>query len=149
MNKEKTITAVKKYCGIDTIHFTVANGDSLHNFKYCTKTRPSDSIPNAVVYEQGDRPVTQREKGEGEQLRWDNIKQLAKENRIGTPMYLPPEIWSQIMAYADDRQVQMRKAQSRSNYIHSVTDFQRWLGNEPHCGCYACVSDEYIEVCQF
>jgi len=149
LNKEKTITAVKKYCGIDTIHFTVANGDSLHNFKYCTKTRPSDSIPNAVVHEQGDRPVTQREKGEGEQLRWDNIKQLAKENRIGTPMYLPPEIWSQIMAYADDRQILVKKAQSRSNYIHTATNFERWCGEHPYCSCFNCVTDEQLSLWQY
>lgn len=144
LNKEKTITAIKKFIGINTVHYTVADGDSLHNYKYCTKTRASDQIPNEVVVERGERPLTQREKGEGEKLRWDNAKQLCKEGKIGTPIYIPLEVWGHILSYADDRQYQNRKADFRSGYAHILNNMTAVCAHR--CSCTTCSPDEAVKL---
>jgi len=66
--------------GLGTL--TVAAGNSLQNYEYCTKTRQADDTPNAVIFELGVRPLTPSEKGEGEKERWRNIRALAMEGRV-------------------------------------------------------------------
>lgn len=81
--KEKTLTACKTFIGINHIHLKQAKADALANYKYCTKTRPEDEVPNAVVVEIGVRPRTNKEKGEGEKERFEHARQCAKEGRFG------------------------------------------------------------------
>jgi len=51
--KKQTIVGAKRIFGDDTIHFEFAQGDYEANFKYCTKTRECDEVPN-VYFERGE-----------------------------------------------------------------------------------------------
>jgi len=75
----KLSSARSKLPGADV---RVARGDSLHNYEYCSKTRVEDDHPNERFEEYGERPLTQREKGNKEVERWDTIKSLAKAGRV-------------------------------------------------------------------
>lgn len=55
-------------------HFEVAKGDSLQNYTYCSK--------GGDFYENGDRPLTNLEKGIGEKRRWEVALEAAKEGRF-------------------------------------------------------------------
>jgi len=55
-------------------HIEVARGTSLENFTYCTK--------GGDFFERGQRPLTQQEKGAGEKRKWDEIWDLAKQNKL-------------------------------------------------------------------
>jgi len=84
-NNPRTLGSVMRL-GLGSI--TVAAGNSLQNYQYCTKTRPSagprpaDVTPNEVIFTIGVRPLTPEEKGEGEKERWRNIRLLATEGRL-------------------------------------------------------------------
>lgn len=69
----------------------MAAGDSLHNYKYCTKTRTIDPVPNDVIYEQGSRPLTAFEKGKkgGDVTAdlWKVSLDLAAEGKLGTSSF--------------------------------------------------------------
>jgi hypothetical protein len=51
--KKQTIAGAKKIFGDNTIHFEFAKGDYEENYKYCTKTRECDEVPN-VFFERGE-----------------------------------------------------------------------------------------------
>ena len=51
--KKQTIAGAKKIFDNDSIHFEFAKGDYEENFKYCTKTRECDPVPN-VYFERGE-----------------------------------------------------------------------------------------------
>lgn len=52
-HKKQTIVGAKRIFGDDTIHFEFAKGDYEENYKYCTKTRECDEVPN-VFFEYGE-----------------------------------------------------------------------------------------------
>lgn len=52
-HKKQTIVGAKRIFGNDTIHFEFAKGDYEENYKYCTKTRECDPVPN-VFFEFGE-----------------------------------------------------------------------------------------------
>lgn len=49
----KRLSGVKSCLG-DRIHAEVSRGTGTENYKYCTKTREEDEVPNTVVYEFGE-----------------------------------------------------------------------------------------------
>lgn len=63
-------------------HLIPALGSVSQNELYCRKTRPSDPVPNEVVYERGDKPLSNAEKGELEQARYQNAWDFAKSGDI-------------------------------------------------------------------
>lgn len=69
----RTLTALKKNVN-GRAHWEVAKADSELNFKYCSKENNYIEI--------GERPKTQKAKGEMEKNRWALIKDLAKEGKL-------------------------------------------------------------------
>jgi len=76
----KTVTAARR--SLPGCHVTVANGSALQNKQYCSKSRPDDATPNEVVYERGDMPVSNADKGDAERARYQNAWDLAKVGDI-------------------------------------------------------------------
>lgn len=74
LRKEKTFTACKNFVGISHIHLEIARKDSLANYDYCSKDK------NFI--EEGDRPMTSREKGLDEKARWETSRELAKQGKL-------------------------------------------------------------------
>lgn len=75
--KEKTMSALKKFIGIDKIHLEIARKDALANKDYCTK--------DGNFVEVGVRPIMPREKGLKEKERWEAARTSAKAGRLGIP----------------------------------------------------------------
>lgn len=63
--REKTLNATKTFIGINSIHLEVALGNSIQNKEYCSK--------EGTVYEAGERPLTQKEKGEEGKKYWEQL----------------------------------------------------------------------------
>lgn len=57
---------------IPRAHLEKSRGTIEDNISYCMKTR-KDDIPNEKVFEKGERPKTQKEKGQSEKERWATI----------------------------------------------------------------------------
>lgn len=55
-------------------HLSVMKGSFRENEEYCSK--------QSRLIERGERPVSDKERGDGEKERWEGIWQMAKENRI-------------------------------------------------------------------
>jgi len=69
---QKQLKALKKYSA--RAHWEVARGTPKQAAEYCEK--------DGDVFEKGDRPLSQKEKGDGEKRRWDEAFVAVKENRI-------------------------------------------------------------------
>jgi len=67
----KTLTSVSTY--LSRAYLAVARGDSKENFEYCTK--------DGDYFEYGDRPDTQKTKGEKNKERWEDALVAAREGR--------------------------------------------------------------------
>lgn len=78
---QRTFASVKKFLPGNP-HIEEAKGNSLQNEQYVRKTRDVDETPNEVVYEFGDRPMTQKEKGESEVERYATAKKHALEGNF-------------------------------------------------------------------
>lgn len=63
---------------IPRAHLEKARGSCEDNVAYCKKTREGDT-PNEKVFEKGTRPLSQKEKGECNKRRWQDIIQHAKD----------------------------------------------------------------------
>lgn len=69
----KSFSATKKFLP-KRAHLEKARGTPEENKEYCSK--------DGEFEERGDLPMSQKQKGEAEQLRWDEIKEAAKEGRL-------------------------------------------------------------------
>lgn len=67
----KTMAAVSTY--LPRAHLEKARGDAQENYEYCTK--------DGDFYEWGDRPDTQKVKGDKNKQRWEDALQAAREDR--------------------------------------------------------------------
>lgn len=83
LKKEKTLSAMKQFIGIPTIHIEQSRLGFIENYKYCTKTRDSDPVPNADIFEQGERPKTPKDRGDDEKQRWEDARAAAKSGDFG------------------------------------------------------------------
>lgn len=70
----KALLPMKKFLGIDRVHLEASKGDSMANYKYCTK--------DGNFYEKGVRPMTQSEKGEAGKRKYEEIFALAAEGKV-------------------------------------------------------------------
>lgn len=70
----KTLRALKKDMP-DGAHLEVAKGNADQNFEYCTKQ-------DEGFFEMGDRPVSQKRKGELGAEYWENVRKRAKEGDL-------------------------------------------------------------------
>lgn len=103
LNKEKTLSALKKSIGISTIHLKPAEKDSLVNKNYCSKGKQSKEEwndlktkgPNygldADIIEVGNRPLTKKEVstlgGDATKDIWDAAFASAKSGNLGKYSY--------------------------------------------------------------
>lgn len=69
----KSLSAVRKLFP-KGIHFERSRGDVNDNYKYCTK--------DGDFWETGEKPLSQKEKGEKEQERWASVKKSAQEGKL-------------------------------------------------------------------
>lgn len=85
LHKKKSLSAANKFFGLP-MHVEVAKADSFCNLEYCTKE-------NGEIFEKGDRPLAQTEKGKkGKQFYEDVIQccergDLAKIRKDAPAMY--------------------------------------------------------------
>ena len=63
-------------------YIAIAKGNAEQNEQYVKKTRAKDEVPNAEVFEFGERPMTSKEKGETEIDRYQRAKDLAVDGNI-------------------------------------------------------------------
>lgn len=77
-----------------TAHIEKPEHDALVNYRYCTKTREGDT-PNEKVYEKGDRPLSQKEKGAGEKRKWGEVMEHAKAGDMAWIMMNQPKVFIQ------------------------------------------------------
>lgn len=82
--KKQTIAGAKKIFDDDTIHFEFAKGDYEENYKYCTKTRACDLVPN-VFFEKGE-PT--RKKGQRNDIQ-EVIRRIEAGNELRDLMFDP------------------------------------------------------------
>lgn len=83
--KEKSFTATKKFIGINELHLEVAGGDSLQNRNYCIK--------EGDFWEKGDRPMTQKERGEAGAEVWSTIIKQSEEGDFATIKEEYPKVY--------------------------------------------------------
>lgn len=69
---QKTLTALKKL--LDRAHWEIARGTPKQASEYCEK--------DGDVFEKGERPMTQSEKGSGEKRRWEDAFLAVQEGRL-------------------------------------------------------------------
>lgn len=74
LHKKKSLRAVNKFLGIP-MYVAVAKADSFCNKEYCTKD-------NSQIYERGDRPLAQTEKGKKGQQFYEDIIRTAEEGNL-------------------------------------------------------------------
>jgi len=130
----KTRTAVARI--LPGCHLEAANGSALQNRNYCCKTRPDiDDVPNAVVYERGDMPISNRDKGDNERARYQNAWDLAK---VGDIESIDADI--RLRLYSSIKRIQ-------SDFMAPAVNLDdvcgTWIWGESGCGKTRSVLDAY------
>lgn len=72
----------KKIFGGGRAYIAVAKGNSEQNMEYVKKIRAGDEVANEEVFEYGERPLTQKEKGETERERYVRARDLAIKGNL-------------------------------------------------------------------
>lgn len=76
----KTLSACRRK--LPGCHVVAARGTHSQNRAYCTKTRPTDTEPNTVIYERGTLPSDPADRGQAEHDRWESAWDAAISGRL-------------------------------------------------------------------
>lgn len=124
----RRFTTVKRF--LPRAHLEPAKGTALQNFEYCSK--------EGDFYEAGDRPKSQREKGDCEKQRWELALTSAKEGRLED---IPADIL--LRTYSTIKRIRRDFMPTPETFSGVLKDVNVWIWGPAGCGKSSWAREQY------